>query len=393
MKNFITKIKDKEYSQTPFTIMLMFISFLQGIIFYLNAEEWDYGQHNNVARYLFVHEIKWDSFQKAKHAVVYPMYHVLVKLIHLMGKLDYHMAVALLMLAFSVWAIYCFRSLIQTLSQKKNSYLVDILSIFSIVFIAARGPLTHWRYYIIMTGPNPIHNPTFILVRPFAIICFCYFCKFFYTFEKSKKTELGSLIGFGAFAFLSVIAKPSFAVTFLPAMGLYTLYVMVNKKDLMVGIKTLIAVLPTVCMLFFQRHFMASESTMLGIDVHFGSFMDLSVIDVIMVTVAFAPAALLLINVNNIKNNVYYKIALLSYIIGWLQFYFLDNGNSGDFSWGYALSIEILVVVSLALSLRTDLQYKYGKIRIPLAWLCFAYQMFMGLLYLYKVYKFGDYWI
>ena len=83
MKNFITKIKDKEYSQTPFTIMLVFISFLQGIIFYLNAEEWDYGQHNNVARYLFVHEIKWDSFQKAKHAVVYPMYHVLVKLIHL----------------------------------------------------------------------------------------------------------------------------------------------------------------------------------------------------------------------------------------------------------------------------------------------------------------------
>ena len=393
MKKIIEKINKIGYSTKPFTVILVFLSFIQGLIFYQNAEKWDYGQHNNLARYLFVHEIEWDSFQKAKHAIVYPMYHVLVKIIHLVSKLDYQFSVAVLMLIFNIWAIFCFRKLIQSLSKKNNSYLVDLLSIFSIVFIAARGPLTHWRYYIVMTGPNPIHNPTFILVRPFAIICFSYFCRYFYDYINENKPGAKDLIGFGVFSFLSVIAKPSFAVVFLPAMGLFTLITMVSKKDIIVGIKTILAVLPSVAVLIFQRQYMATKSTMLGVEVHFGSFMDLPITDVIMATIAFAPAALLLINRQAIKQNVFYQVPFLAYVIGWLQFYFLDNGNSGDFSWGYALSIEIFVVVSLALSLNDNQSYKYGKIRIPLAWICFAYQVFMGVLYLYKVYKFGDYWI
>ena len=385
-------IKNKKYSEMPFSICLSLITFLQGLIIYKNANLWDYGQHTNVAKYLLVHEIEWDSFKNAKHAIVYPMYHVLIKVIHLAGKIDYKFSIAALMITCNIASIIIVRNLIK-LYTKDNSYLMDFLSIFSIVFIAARGPLTHWRYYIFITGPNPIHNPTFILVRPLGLLCFYYFCKFFTEYRTDKKVGNKYLIGFGIFALLSVAAKPSFAVVYLPAMGLYTLVTMIKNKDILIGIRTFIAVLPTLITLIWQQRYMSSNSTMLGVEVHFGSFSDLSVADVLMATIAFMPSALILINFEKLKSNVYYLVAWMATIIGWFQFYFLDNGNSGDFSWGYAFSLEVIAFISLAQAQADFKEYKYGKTRLVIAWIAFFYQCVMGLLYLYKIYKFGEYWI
>lgn len=382
-----------KYSELPFAGILAIISYIEGLIIYLNAENWDYGQHTMVAKLLFVQEIDPESFEKAKHALAYPMYHVLIKLMHLIGGLDYPFVIALLMIVCNVAAVCCTRQLIIDLSHRQNSYLVDFLSLFSIIFIVARGPLTHFRYYIFMTGPNPIHNPTYILVRPFGILCFCFFCRLFSYYNANKSAKISDLVGFGTFSLLSVLAKPSFAIVFLPAMGLYTLAAIIKNKDLWIGVRTLISVLPSVIILFGQRYYMSTHSQMLGVDVHFGSFSDFGLADVIMVTICMIPSALLLINSQQLRSNVYYQIAFIAYIIGWLQFYFLDNGNSGDFNWGYAFGTSIFTVVSLSLSLDDGQQYKFGKIRIPLAWLLFAYQCLMGLLYLYKVYKFGEYWI
>lgn len=389
MKN---RLKNIKYTQTPFSVCLTLIAFLQGLVIYLNANKWDYIQHTKVAQYLIVHEIEWDSFKNAKHAIVYPMYHILIKLIHLFGKIDYKFSIAVLMIVCNIVSIIILRNFVKLYTQN-NSYLYDFLSIFTIVFIAARGPLTHWRYYIFITGPNPIHNPTFILVRPLGLLCFYCFCRFFTEYKIDKKNGNKYLVGFGILALFSVFAKPSFAVVYLPAMGLYTFITMVKNKDILIGIRTFIAVLPTLITLIWQQRYMSANSTMLGVEVHFGSFSDLSVLDVIMVTIAFLPSALLLINFEKLRNDVYYLVALLATIIGWLQFYFLDNGNSGDFSWGYALSIEVITFISLIQAQSDYKEYKNGEIRLVLAWLAFFYQCFMGLLYLYKIYKFGEYWI
>lgn len=385
--------KKIKYSELPFAFVLAVISYIEGLIIYINAENWDYGQHTKIAKLILGSEIDPDSFQAGKQALAYPMYHVLIKLMHIVGKLDYPFVVALLMVVCILASVLCVRELIIELSHRQNSYLVDFLSIFSIVFIVARGPLTHFRFYIFITGPNPIQSPTYILVRPFAIVCFYFFCRLFSGYNANKSAKISDLLGFGVFSLLSVLAKPSFATVFLPAMGLYTLVVMIKNKDLRIGIKTLISVLPSVIILFWQRYYITSNTGMLKVSIHFGSFSDLGLADVIMVTICMIPSALLLINSQQLRNNVYYQIAFMAYIIGWLQFYFLDNGNSGDFGWGYALSTTIFTVVSLSLSLDDGQQYKFGKIRIPLAWLLFAYQCLMGLLYLYKVYKFGEYWI
>lgn len=387
------KISKLPYSSIPFSVVLSLVTFVQGLIIFLNADEWDYGQHTNVIRYVIDHELAFDEFRHAKQALAYPLYHYLVKIIHLLAKIDYPFSIALLMIMCNIASIICFRKLIKLFTNDADSYLLDFLSIFSVVFIAARGPLTHWRYYIVMTGPNPIHNPTLIMVRPLGVLCFYYFCKFFTGYKSDRKGNNWDLVGFGIFSLLSVLAKPSFAVVYLAAMGLYTLIVMIKNKDLFVGIRTFIAVLPSVITLLLQQRFITANSSMLGIEVHFGSFMDLGILDVIMITVAFMPSALLLINFEKLKNDVYYQIAYLATLIGWLQFYFLDNGNSGDFSWGYALSLQIITVVSLSQAYKDHDCYKYGKIRLTVAWMAFIYQALMGVLYLYKVYKFGDYWI
>ena len=100
-----------------------------------------------------------------------------------------------------------------------------------------------------------------------------------------------------------------------------------------------------------------------------------------------------MLNFEKLKSNVYYLVAWMATIIGWLQFYFLDNGNSGDFSWGYAFSLEVIAFISLAQAQADFKEYKYGKTRLVIAWIAFFYQCVMGLLYLYKIYKFGEYWI
>lgn len=73
---------------------------------------------------------------------------------------------------------------------------------------------------------------------------------------------------------------------------------------------------------------------------------------------------------------------------GFLQMFFLTNGPSGDFSWGYDLAVGVSTAIVLVHTLQID-DRKYKKL---ILFGFFAYQCVSGLIYIYKIIETGKYW-
>jgi hypothetical protein len=92
------------------------------------------------------------------------------------------------------------------------------LNVATALYIPPNNP------YMAFFSGQPWHNPTYLLMRPFAVACFFVFYELFTEnpddrriFGKIKKQD-GKIILFGLLAFVSILAKPSFIFLFaLPA--------------------------------------------------------------------------------------------------------------------------------------------------------------------------------
>lgn len=99
---------------------------------------------------------------------------------------------------------------------------------------------------------NIWHNPTSIMVKPFAILIFCVVAKIISTEKQIKRSEIIVLV---VTLFLSALAKPSFIQGFIPGLGLYMVITLARnftgerfKKYLLIA-STFI---PCVILMFFQ---------------------------------------------------------------------------------------------------------------------------------------------
>ena len=78
-----------------------------------------------------------------------------------------------------------------------------------------------------------------------------------------------------------------------------------------------------------------------------------------------------------------YRMAYYALLFGWLQMFFLTNGSSGDFSWGYDLAVQAATVIALAISQKSEI----ARWRKWIAWGVFLYQSFCGICYVILVYQ------
>ena len=70
----------------------------------------------------------------------------------------------------------------------------------------------------------------------------------------------------------------------------------------------------------------------------------------------------------------------------------LSNGKTGDFSWGFMLSMQFLTVVSLACAFDKE-NDRVGKKRKGVVLAIYAYQVFVGLQYYLELVHLKDNWI
>ncbi len=99
---------------------------------------------------------------------------------------------------------------------------------FAVLVLLLVGPIFIFtfpeRLYLGYFSPNPFHNPTYILFRPFVLIVF-----FGVTDNFIAKWNWKEAIVIAFAIMCATLAKPSFTLTFLPAIGLVFLFFHIKK--------------------------------------------------------------------------------------------------------------------------------------------------------------------
>ena len=260
---------------------------------------------------------------------------------------------------------------------------------------------------------NPVHNPTHMCMRPFALICFCLVCDIwgkqkdegykgiFFQVERGLK---GYYIYLAAALFLSSMAKPVFAEMFIPAVGLVMLvewFVRIRRKDgsgsayFQHCLTTLLCAVPSLVyiLLQFLAYFFWGGSYEAD-----GSFMVTKWMEVwrlytenvtlsIVLGMAF-PLFLVLIDGGFFVREDMGRLALTGYAVGLLEAASLGEGGEklshGDFLWPMMCGMLLMWMTAMMRLLvleRTQTDSKGKRALVNVAWALFCIHVLCGLLY------------
>ena len=356
------------------------------------------------------------SLETTFQAVTYPLYHLSAQLVAKITGMSIYGAGAVVLglcnaMAFVTIVAICFRVCGKVTTAKK--IVIPIFAATSLVFVVACSPLTDYRLYARQGAANPVHNPTLLMARPFGLLAFLCFCLAIQNFEK-QKNYIKEMVMFSALMMLSILGKPSFAFVLIPAMGIETLIVMIKNRRISFGIAALIAVLPPLVLILFQYirmnslyadlnniSYLSASLSAIAVDtsetigngivkfgIHVGGFSDFTWPEIFKVSLATFPVPIILFSWKHLKKNSFYRVAMLTLLFGWHEMFFLSNGPTGDFSWGYDMAVQLATAVSLGISLK----YKQ-KLRMGITYAVYAYQVLCGFYFMWSVIDVNYFWI
>ncbi len=196
---------------------------------------------------------------------------------------------------------------------------------------------------------NLWHNPTYILLRPFALWLF-FFVEDYW--NKSLKTKDWVLVAF--ISYLAIFAKPNFTLSFLPALGIYCVLKCKSIKNWNWGLLTAL-VLPAILSLAYQYWFVAQYPTessfffepLVGALYYTQNIFKF--LAFLLLSIAF-PLLLLVFDFSEATHKIDMQLAWLNFAVALLTFLLfteLPHVAMLNFSWGAVMAVFILFVVSL----------------------------------------------
>ena len=196
---------------------------------------------------------------------------------------------------------------------------------------------------------NLWHNPTYILMRPFALWLFFFIED---RWEKPLETKQWFLVAF--ISYLVIFAKPNFTLSMLPALGIFYLFKGGAIKKWNWGLLTALAI-PAFLSLVYQYWFIAQYPTessfffepLLGALYYTKNIFRF--IAFLILSIAF-PLVISLIDYKKALRKVGFQLAWLNFAIAMLTFLLfteLPYVAMLNFSWGAVMAVFILFVVSL----------------------------------------------
>lgn len=230
---------------------------------------------------------------------------------------------------------------------------------------------------------NLWHNPTYILVRPFALWLF------FYVLDHwNKKTGRPAWLLVAFISYLAVFAKPNFSLSFLPALGLFCVLQARPIRTWNWGLLTAIA-LPALFSLAYQYWFTIRYPS--ASSFAFGPFVSalyynqnfFDFLIKLALSIAF-PLAVLAFDFKESVKSSGMRLAWLNFGVALLTFLlFTETPHVGmlNFSWGAVIAVFILFVISLNhlvlnLARLTAQAWKAGII-----WALLAFHWISGVVY------------
>jgi hypothetical protein len=235
------------------------------------------------------------------------------------------------------------------LQQRIPDIFIVLAAAASIIISTLYLPFINPSPYFGQGSPNVHHNSTVILLKPIATLAFFLILS---EFQRDKK-RLSWMIGASLVFALSIMVKASFAIVFVPALGLWLLLQPQRKQNILWGSLIL---LPAVLLLLIQylSYFQLAEHHR-GIKFVFWAvwLMHSPNIPASIVQALAFPLLLCLSRWKNLKYRNFMLVAWFMTVFGIIQFAFIAetlNGEvlkSGNWISGLLMGLSLLYTVAL----------------------------------------------
>lgn len=317
---------------------IIFFGFFTGVFFFLFYSQ----VYNHYPSDVTVHIQFYKQFIEGSYNSSYPMFYTFIYLFDVIGMTteDSTVLVLVLLTISIIFLIYwILRENIKT-TENERLFLIGFLMVIAAIFI----PFFNVPF-LGQGSSNVWHNPTLLVVKPFAYFSIVYFMKI----SLNDQGKFNDYLKLTLFLLFSLVAKPNFIIFFVPSVIIYML--IYHIKNIGIWIKMSIISIPVVVVLLIQ-YFITFNSTSEG-GIAFKPFLVWNVYSPnwfvsFLLSIAF-PLSLIVLNkrVMNIRTIIFCWIAT---IVAFVQFALLAETGAreydGNWGWGVQISIPILFLFS-----------------------------------------------
>ena len=278
--------------------------------------------------------------------IPHPLWHLGVHYLSQLLEVDYNIGAS----NFTAFLITLYAIIIYKIAKSLDDNPNNEAKWFLITMIALTiGPFFMMSFspqiYIGTGSPSVWHSVTLLIVKPFALLSVFLTIKFFAT-NKLYYFVLSVLV-----TFVSIFAKPSFIIIFLPSLVVYMLLKRYfDKRQLQFA---LIITLFSVAALAYQFTNEFGEESKSSVIFDFLGVWSLYTpsIPVSILLALGLPLLISLFNYKSVKKNEYIKFSwLLVFFSAILFAFFAETGRNyghANFSWSWNISLSIIYIFTI----------------------------------------------
>lgn len=362
------KKNDTDYREKHKLSYYWIISFSIIVLFYLcmfTRFTTDYGTHTNSMENMSIrpllNPLNWISWF-SEHG--YPLWHICGHIIMRVWGCPANYAAGIssgLFIIISYIAVLKF--LENTFRNRQvNENLLAILTF--VLFIVGPVWLPWQKEYIILHngGPNVWHNATNICGRAIGIIVFGYSLRLIEKIVDSNyeiKIPVKRYVLLSLLCLLSLIAKPSFVQSFVPAFGILLIYYLIRSRGKFknyFGGFVAIAVVSGIKLLFQFSHYFSSNPEKAGIMTEKtgqGLIIEVPTIDTIVglisnqgLILAF-PIFMFTIMIIYKKIDKYHAMSIMMLLFLMIYVLTLKGSASGEMGWAYYIALFFVFMIGI----------------------------------------------
>jgi hypothetical protein len=265
----------------------------------------------------------------------------------------------LLCYAFTAIIVFYLLRSVETLSRPIAAIItVSLMLVAPFPLLAIADDHLYFGYI----GINVFHNPTIVVLKPFALLLFYFSVR---VFQHQKNDDTRFVIINSVLIILSALAKPSYIICFLPALALFSLVKLARKEKPRWMLLSWGFVVPAIIVLAIQYYLTYSSTQMEGVyqgqsAIIFAPFAFMSSrSSFLFLKFLFStlfPFAVLLCYFRSAIKDQRLVFAWLTFLFGAFYTYFLAESGprmlQGNFAWSGQISLFILFVASALFYMR-----------------------------------------
>lgn len=379
-----------------FSLILFMVTY-RLVLTYFETGISDFPYHSQIAEGFHFSNLK----AEIESGNTYFMWSALVALLHRRGNVTLYGACAVITALANVATLHVVMEYIKRKVPKADNT-------FRIYFGAGLlfvGPLFFpWinaDYYLGTWSPNTWHNPTNIMVRPFAMLSVILILDILEAEETKRKEH----IFLAVILALSVIAKPSFLQGIAPALVLYVLSEVFFMRRLFWRKYLLLAAtfIPAGCIMLFQLWltFYSGNTLSEGVGIGYlktlGRYTNNEWVSLFACTAfpIFVIIAAVIIQKKKVLKDRRIILTICYLISSWCEMAFLyekgERERHANFTWGYMIAVFVAFVLTVIEFLDitgSDIKYKEAVKKTGVV--LFSCHLLLGIWYICRMLGHGS---